>query len=284
MLLFSFAGLVIFGAVSWFVGSRLVAPANQPVFLPEIGVPLEEHIIQSESGNQLAAWYAPKAESSGTIVLLHPLRGNRQSMIGRAKLFYEAGFSILMIDFQGHGESPGENITFGHLEKHDADAAVKYASELNPDDPIGVVGWSLGGAAVLLSSPNDVDALVLESVFPTIEEAVYNRIGLRLAVGEQLLGSVLLWQIKPRLGFSPSELRPIDFIGEIGCPVLVAAGDKDLHTPIEETNRLFSMANQPKKLVVFEGASHVDLLRYDQEMYDEEIVGFMEQHLDQGGR
>lgn len=267
--------LVAFCAISWFVAGALVAPANRIVGPPPDNLTIQTFSIGSESGSKLATWYMPNPNSTATIVLLHPIRGDRRSMLGRARLFHDAGFAILMVDLQAHGESPGDNITIGHLEKLDVRATLQFAREMNPNHRIGVVGRSLGGASTLLAVPIDIDALVLESVYPTIADAVYDRIGMRLGSFKYVLAPALLCQLKPRLGITSSDLRPIDFIDDIGCPVLIASGDRDEHTPIDETKQMFESAAEPKELVIFNGAKHVDLLEYDKSKYETEILGFM---------
>lgn len=47
-------------------------------------------------------------------------------MLDRARFLSAAGFAVLLFDFQAHGESPGEHITFGYLESRDAQAAVEF--------------------------------------------------------------------------------------------------------------------------------------------------------------
>ena len=142
---------------------------------------------------------------------------------------------MLLIDWQAHGESPGEQITMGFRERDDVIAAVGFIRETSPEHRIGVIGWSLGGASALLASPLEIDALVLESVFPSLEEAIHNRVSQRLGVLNQILAPVLLAQLEPLLGFDPSDVCPIARISQVGCPVLVASGDQDRHTTLSET-------------------------------------------------
>jgi fermentation-respiration switch protein FrsA (DUF1100 family) len=267
-----------FVAASWYVGGALVAPANHSVGPPPSGFPVEDVSIRSDSGSTLAAWFVPCDHATATVILLHPNRGDRRAMIDRAALLHELGYAILLIDFQGHGESPGANITAGYRERLDVVAAVQFARAENPHHRIGVVGRSLGGAAALLASPLDIDALVLESVYPTISEAVHNRIAMRLGPLSHVLAPALLVQLKPRLGISPSQLRPIDHIHDAGCPVLVATGDRDRRTTLGETKRLYQAAREPKRMVVFAGAGHDDLLRHDRDRY-QEIVVFLDAYL-----
>ncbi len=134
----------------------------------------------------------------------------------------------------------------------------------------------------MLAAPLNIDALVLESVYPTFQEAVHNRISMRLGVLSHILTPALLVQLKPRLGISLSQLRPIDHLPQVGCPVLIAAGDRDTHTTLAQTQRLYAAAREPKQLVIFNGAAHTDLLTYDSPMY-QNIVVFLDTHLKAGG-
>ena len=278
-LLFSFViGIGALLVIAWFVGGALVAPANRVVGPPPTDFPALSIQIESDSGATLAGWHLPVPDSNATAILLHPIRGDRRSMLSRAQLLRKHGYSTLLVDLQAHGESEGENITIGHLEKHDVLAAIEYVRSAAPTQKVVIVGSSLGGAATLFARPK-VDAIVLESVYPTVSEAVHNRIGMRIGFLHHVVAPLLLIQLNPRLGVSPDELCPIDQLKQIQCPILIATGDCDEHTTIEEARRIFAMANDPKKLVVFNGAKHVDLLAYDQAKYEGEIVGYLNETL-----
>ena len=267
-----------FVGACWFVGGALVAPANHVVGPPPDDLPVESITISSKSGGELAAWYIPADDATATVILLHPLRGDRRSMLGRARLLHEHGYATLLVDLQAHGESPGDHVTAGYRERHDVAAAVDYVRVRSPRHKVAVIGRSLGGAATLLATPV-IDALVLESVYPTIEEAVHNRVALRLGLLHHALAPALLAQLQPRLGISPTQLRPIDHIAAVECPVLIAAGECDLHTTLAESRRLFDTAREPKQIVIFAGAAHVDLLSADPELYGSDVLGFLRTHL-----
>lgn len=202
-------------------------------------------------------------------------------MLDRALLFHEAGYSVVLIDLQAHGESTGEAITLGHLERDDVRAAVEFARQRHPNEPIAVVGWSLGGAAALMASPLDIDALILEEVYTTITEAVANRTRMRVGPLSPLATAILLAQLEPRLGTTAAELRPIDKIASVDCPVLILAGSKDMHTTREQSESLFAAALEPKECVFFDGAPHVDLLKFDPDRYREATLRFLSTHMRQ---
>src|SRR3989441_12761964 len=92
-------------------GSFLSAPANHPV--GDLPSDLNGRSVQfpSESGAAIRGWLLPGIKGSGAIVLLHGVRGSRVDMLGRARFLSQAGYSVLLIDFQAHGESTGQHIT-----------------------------------------------------------------------------------------------------------------------------------------------------------------------------
>lgn len=262
------------------VGSRLMAPT--PSVVGELPDDLrgESVEIPSASGSRLRGWFLPGEEGKGAIVLMHGMHGSRRAMLGRARFLNRAGYSVLLFDFQANGESPGEHQTFGYLESRDARAAVDYARERVPGAGVGVVGTSLGGAAAVLADPPlPVDALVIEAVYPTVEEAVADRLALRLGSWASVLGPALTVQVRPRLGFSTDVLRPIDRVGSIDAPKLFMAGTEDRHTRFEEATAIYDAAKAPKEFWAIEGASHVDLHVFVGAEYERRVLAFFDTNL-----
>lgn len=265
---------------TWLAGSILSAPAKQPV--GNLPVDLAGGPIQfpSASGATIHGWFIPGKKGVGAVILMHGVRANRLSMLDRARFLSQAGYSVLLFDFQAHGESSGEHITFGYLESRDAQAAVKFLRASAPDEKIGLIGVSLGGAAALLATPSlDVNAMVLEMVYPSIDEAISNRLTIKLGGWAGSLTPLLSWQLKPRLGIDTELLRPIDLIGKISSPKLLIVGAEDQHTRLEESRRMFAAACEPKELWVVNGAKHVDLYSVAKREYEQHVVEFFSKYL-----
>ena len=272
-------GALVMGATaSWQLGSQLVRPVNRPVPLPA-GFPAQVVSLPGP-GHAIAGWWLNQGGDSPVVLLLHSIRADRSSMLSRAKLLLGHGFSVLLIDLQGHGETPGVAITLGSRESGDVRAALGWLKRTVPSRRIGVIGCSLGGAAVLLGpQPSGFDAVVLEAVYPRVARAIENRIRIRLGPLAPALTPLLLVQLQPRLHISPRDLEPIRSIDRLGSPVLVVAGSRDQHTTLAESEELFRAARQPKRLWVVSGARHQDFLSFDPAGYDSEVVGFLLEHL-----
>lgn len=272
-LLISFVGV-------WLAGSVLSAPVNQPIGnLPSdlAGSPVQ---FSSASGATIHGWLIPGKKGAGAIILMHGVRANRLSMLDRARFLSHADYSVLLFDFQAHGESAGDHITFGYLESMDAQAAVRFLRANLPDEKIGVLGVSMGGAAALLASPPlDVNAMTLEMVYPTINQAISNRLTMRLGGWAGSLTPLLSWQFKPRLGIDAGILRPIDRIGKISAPKMLIVAAEDQHTTLEESRRLFDAASGPKEFWVVNGAKHVDLYPVAKKEYEQHVAEFFGKYL-----
>ena len=268
-------GALVMGiAASWVVASRLVRPVNHAVPLPA-GIPAEVVSLPGP-GHAIAGWWLNQGGNSPIVLLLHSIRADRLSMLSRAHLLLGHGFSVLLIDLQGHGETPGAAITLGWRESADVRAALAWLKRTAPSRRIGVIGCSLGGAAVLLGpQPSGFDAVVLEAVYPRVAGAIENRIRIRFGPLAPVLAPLLLVQLQPRWHVSPHDLEPIRSIAWLGSPVLVVAGSGDQHTTLAESEELFHAAVEPKRLWVVKGARHQDFLSVDPVGYESEVVGFL---------
>jgi fermentation-respiration switch protein FrsA (DUF1100 family) len=280
LLLISAILLLLSGVVfAWFVGSLLVAPHPTTVSLPPTFAGTEA-TFPSTSGAQLRGNLLRGQSGKGVVILMHGVRGNRGAMADHAAFLHRAGFSVLLFDFQAHGESSGSKITSGHLESMDATAAVKFARATFPAEKIAALGSSLGGAAVILAQPPiELDAAILELVYPDIDTAVKNRIAIVLGDWARPFSFMLVWQFKPRLGINPASLSPAEKIAHLACPKFILAGAKDRHTTIADTQLLFARAQPPKELWIIENAAHQNLHTVAGTEYEKRIVAFLEHHL-----
>ena len=261
---------------AWVVGSSLIAPAQRAVTLPE-NFAGTEVIFPSASGSTLRGNFLKGQPGRGVVVLMHGVRGNRGAMAKHAQFLHAHGYSVLLFDFQAHGESPGRKITSGYLESMDATAAVEFACKQMPGEKIAILGASLGGAAALLADPPlPVDGMILEMVYPDIRRAVKNRIAIVLGNWARIFSPLLTWQIKPRVGVSADWLSPERRIASLRCPKLIIAAANDRHTTVADTRSLYAAATEPKELWIIENAAHENLYARTGPEYERRILAFLE--------
>jgi fermentation-respiration switch protein FrsA (DUF1100 family) len=273
---------VVEGCAAW-SGCVMTRPARTAELTPPAQLTVLPVSFPSRSGGTIRAWFLRGTPGGGAVLLLHGVGDNRTSMVGRARFLHSAGYTVLLPDFQAHGESTGAFITFGALESLDAEAALAFLRVSSGGERVGMIGVSMGGAAALLGpGPLRVDAFVLESVYPTIRQALDNR--LRVWLGplgmlNRVLAPVVLRGVSAEIGIEENSLRPIDRIASASAAVLVIAGTRDAYTPLSESRALFDRAREPREFWAVEDATHEDLHAFAGAMYERRVGEFLARHL-----
>lgn len=276
------AGATVFVLIVsvFYAGHILTRASPRPAGETPNAIPCEAVSFASPSGATISGWFAPGLLGRGCVLLMHGVRGSRHQMLPRAVWLNELGYSVLLFDFQAHGESTGTRITCGLKESQDAVAALEFLKSKRPGEKVAAIGVSLGGAATLLGErPLAVDAVILESVYTTIDAAIENRLRMRVGFLAPVLKPLMLWQSDLFAGVSTRQLRPIERIHEVSVPVFVIHGTEDKHTTLDEAQRLFEQACEPKEFWPVNEAAHVDLFDSSPNEYRRRVGEFLERHL-----
>src|SRR6187549_2363423 len=72
--------------------------------------------IKIQSTKQLDCWKIQTPDSRGTIVMFHGYAGEKSSLLERSEEFIKLGYSILLVDFMGSGNSEGSSTSIGYKE------------------------------------------------------------------------------------------------------------------------------------------------------------------------
>ncbi len=252
---------------------------------PEFALPWgREVVLEQSDGTTLKAWFRKGRPGGGAVLILHGLGADHRDMIPRAHALSEAGYATLLLDFRGHGGSSESETTWGLRESEDARAALAWLRESSPEERVAVIGVSMGGAAALLGSePLEADAIVLESVYPTLDDAIRNRMATWLGPIGAVTAPIFKHVVAGARGVSLAALRPIDRVGDVTAPLLVAAGTQDPYTPIGEAWALFEKAPEGRKQFwSVAGAGHHDLYLSAPSEYLGVVGGFLAKALRSG--
>ncbi|MER8866317.1 alpha/beta hydrolase [Mesorhizobium sp. M0751] len=272
------AGLCVLTClVIWHTGTMLIARQPRQNLAAVGDLPVERVVLIQADAPELVGWVANRPGSCGAIVLLHGRGANRLAMVGRARLLFEAGYSVALFDLSGNGESGGTVRGFGYTEGQDAARILAFARQRFPGRKLGALGSSLGAASLVFAAPQaPADAYVLEQLYATLRETTAGRMPFHVL--RDLQADILLAQMPLRLGFSADDVRPVDRLGKIGKPLMLLAGSID---PFIDRGQVLALQNAAagSELVWFEGARHVDLLRYDRPRYRDAVLPFFTTNL-----
>jgi len=197
-------------------------------------------------------------------------------MLPRAAWFRAKGFAVLLYDARGDGESGGHFSSLGWWEARDLLGAVDWLRSRGLAK-FGCVGVSQGGATIALAAARlqGLQWAVLESVYPTLTNAVDRRFENHFGVPGWLGGSLMRPITEWRLGVSIDVIEPVRHIAELACPVLILNGDRDADTTPEDAARLYAAAQEPKTFALVPGAGHEDLASYAPAEYQRGLEAFL---------
>jgi hypothetical protein len=237
------AGLYIFAVGVTYVFQRnLLYHPDPALHAPDPnGLPVQVVRLTTRDGEHLIAWWLPPKVGEPSILYFG---GNGDSLIGeidRLRIIANAGVGVLAIAYRGYSGSSGHPTEAGlHV---DAEAAYAWLVARYPPSMIVIDGHSLGtGVAVRLAADHPARALVLESPFTSATD---------VAAG------MLPWA--PVQLLMQDRFESDRWIGKAHMPVLIAHGDRDGTVPYALGERLFALANQPKRFVRMPGGGHDDL-------------------------
>jgi pimeloyl-ACP methyl ester carboxylesterase len=262
------------------IGALLTGPAPSAVGTLSVDFPVESIRIPVTGGSPVDGWLSYGKPGGSVVLLVHSMRSNRLEMLSRGRFLRDQGYSVLLIDLHAHGETAGEKITFGLRESESVTAAVNFLRQAFPHERIGAIGASLGAAAIVLTKQNlGLHAIILESLHPTIEEAIDNRLKLHFGSYGSMLLPIMLAQLSFYLDTPMDKLSPITRINDLNSPLLFISGTNDAHTTQSETERLYTTARFPKALWIVPGAGHFNMHNYAGKAYEQRVIAFLSQYL-----
>jgi pimeloyl-ACP methyl ester carboxylesterase len=171
-------------SVSYVVADRLTHAERHPIGRsPQVAAATYEDVaLRTSDGLTLRGWFFP-VRGDRAAILIHGRHSNRAEYQGRlehiADFLITQGFSVLLFDLRGHGDSDGERFSLGQFERFDVASAIDFvASRGVPESRIALLGISLGaGTAIqeLLLHPK-IGALISDSsyedAFTEVEEVL----------------------------------------------------------------------------------------------------------------
>src|SRR5271170_1890170 len=134
--------------------------------------------IRASGGVALSAWWlVPVRQTTRAVVACHGVGDSAYGALGYALLFLKNGYSVLVPDSRGHGESLGF-VTYGVLESGDMVQWLAWMKGNGIDEAFGF-GESLGGAILIQSLARGADfrALAVESSYSSFESVADERVG-----------------------------------------------------------------------------------------------------------
>jgi uncharacterized protein len=250
----------------------------------DAGLPQEGVTVETFDGLKLSCWFVQqKKKARGTILFLHGVGDCKIAGVPFAQSLYKRGFNIFLYDSRQHGESEGYYCTYGFYEKQDVSAVISYLQSRTDTKigKIGVFGTSMGGAVAILAAANDhrIAAVISEGTYTSLRVVFVDYQKRIIKLPWHFLRNIALVHSQKLANFKARLVAPIEDIKRIHVPILIVHGNKDTFIKSEYSKHLYDAANEPKQLLLIEGADHNNVWEVGGELYINSIISFFESHL-----
>ncbi|HVM61625.1 MAG TPA: alpha/beta fold hydrolase [Verrucomicrobiae bacterium] len=244
---------------------REVNPAEDPTpdELRRLGVDRQLRVPVGQPRISLAVWLLePRRPLRGTILVLHGVHGNKDSLLYMGHLLADAGFRAVLVDLRGHGRSTGAWLTYGVRESADLSELVDALARQDLlAGCLGTFGISYGGAVAIQHAGRDarVKAVVAVAPFATMRSEVRHFVRRRTLFGPFLTEAKIDAAIDGagRLAdFDPDDASPVKAITQTQAPVLLFHGGRDVKIPCQQSAQLHAAAPGHSELIIVAGADH----------------------------
>jgi fermentation-respiration switch protein FrsA (DUF1100 family) len=250
----------------------------------DAGLPQEHVTLETFDGLKLSCWFVQqKKKARGTIIYLHGVGDCKIAGVAFARSLYQRGFNIFLYDSRQHGESEGYYCTYGFYEKQDVSAVISYLHSRTDIKigKIGVFGTSMGGAVAILAAAIDhrIAAVVSEGTYTSLRVVFVDYQKRIIKLPWHFLRNIALVQSQKLANFKARLVAPIDDIKRVHVPLLIVHGKNDSFIKSDYSKLLYNAANEPKQLLLIEGADHNNVWDIGGEEYENFIASFFEKHL-----
>ncbi|HUR28986.1 MAG TPA: alpha/beta fold hydrolase [Planctomycetota bacterium] len=245
------------GAWTAFELTRAVPSRVEP--LAQIGArPVENLEVRAADGVRSVAWFAD-AGTERCAVLLSGIRTNRRGALPRADFWLARGWSVLLPDLRGTGESDPRPISFGWNARLDVEAWVAHLRARGVRT-IALHGQSLGAAAAVYAAADgtQVELLVVDACYDNLRNALSHRLPWIPLPHVAFLSVRAFTEL--RVHASLDALQPVECVRRIRVPTFFAAGTQDQKVGREASEALLRASAAPHKTLHWlAGADHEEL-------------------------
>lgn len=211
----------------------------------------------TRSNSVINAWHSHNSALGDSMPVVLFLHGNGENIetlrkYGTLSLLHSLKCHFIVIDYPGYGRSTGSPSEASLVDG--CETTLKWIDKRYPENPLIIVGWSLGASVAILAASRNtdiVDGLVAMSAWTNVTE-----IAARFYPH---------WLVKL---FLRDRYNSLEAVKKTTCPVLFIHGEQDGLIPVSHGERLSSAAPSLYKWRPIRNAEHNDLL--DQpEVWDE---------------
>ncbi len=269
-------------AAKWEEYKKIIAPRGEWVRSQE----LEEIYINSNDGLKLHAWYLPAEKSTGRVAIVeHGYTSKALDSSSHAYFFHNQGFDVIMPDHRAHGDSEGDYVGFGILDRYDCLSWINYVRERFGDDVrILLHGTSMGATTVLMATglpdfPDNVKAIISDCAFTSPHDVFAHILKRDYHLSEFPVMNINSAMCRKKAGYGFNDYSTLTAMKSNKCPVLFIHGEDDNFVPTEMVHENYAACQAPKEILVVKNAGHGASAYEDNALYESTEMKFIEKYI-----
>ena len=250
------------------------------------GHPGRDVTLTADDGLTLHGVYYANAETADThrwALVLHGYRGDYTGALQLAAPYYEAGYQVIAPDLRACGESEGDYVGMGWLDRKDVLQWIDYIIEQDPEAKIVVHGISMGAATTMMtageSTPDNVKAFVEDCGYTSVWDQFSKELKGLFGLPPFPLLYTASWICQLQNGWNFQEASALSQVAKCRKPMLFIHGDNDDFVPTWMVYKLYEAKPAPKELWITEGVDHAHSYKLYPDEYTERVKAFTEKYL-----
>ena len=223
--------------------------------------------------------YLLNEKTNKWVIVLHGYRSNPDSVIGIGMHFSKEGYNVLIPNMRACGESDGEYIGMGWLDKDDLKCWINLIIEQNENAEIVLHGSSMGAATVLMASgdllPSNVKAIIEDSGYTSVWDIFASEAKARFNLPAFPILNMFELVANIRAKYDIKEASALEQVKKANVPILFIHGDADDFVPEYMCEKLYKAANCKKDKLIIHNAGHTESKYKEPETYYNKIFEFL---------
>ena len=193
--------------------------------------------------------------------------------------YLKHGYSMLLVDERAHGQSEGEYIGFGCLDRNDAMGWLDWVlEECGEDVQILLHGTSMGGSTVLMASglelPPQVKGIVSDCAFTSPKDVFTHVLHTMYHLPAFPMIQIADRVNKKKAGYGLDECNAAREVQKATVPILFIHGDADTFVPCRMCKEIYENCALPKQMLIVSGAAHAESYYKDTVAYEQALDSF----------